>query len=112
LARAAEGEGGQNPYLCTLEGVWSFQQVLEDATRAAAFFLAHGGEVGERVVLAMGDRAEMVVAFWAALWAGMVAVPVAPSFSARELREILVDSGARLALGDATSAKALASAAE
>lgn len=112
LARAAEGHGGRNPYLCTLEGVWSFQQVLEEVTRAAAFLLAHGGEVGERVVLAMGDRAEMVVAFWAALWAGMVAVPVAPSFSPRELREILVDSGAGIALGDATSAKALASAAE
>ncbi len=112
LARAAEGEGGQNPYLCTLEGVWSYRRVLEEVARAAAFFLAQGGEVGERVVLAMGDRTELVVAFWATLWAGMVAVPVAPSFSPRELREILVDSGASMALGDATSAKALALAAE
>lgn len=112
LARAAEGEGGQNPYLCTLGGVWSYRQVLEEAARAAAFFLAEGGEAGQRVVLAMGDRVELVVAFWAALWAGMVAVPVAPSFSPREFREILVDSGAYMALGDATSAKALAAAIE
>lgn len=112
LARAAEGEGGENPYLCTLEGVWSFRRVLEEVERAGAFFLAQGREVGARVVLAMGDRAELVVAFWAALWAGMVAVPVAPSFSPRELREILVDSGAFMAVGDATSAKALTAAAE
>lgn len=112
LAQSAEGEGGKNPYLFTLEGVWSFRQVVEEVARAAVFFRAQGGEAGERVVLAMGDRAELVVAFWAALWAGMVAVPVAPSFSPRELREILVDSGAFMALGDATSAKALAAASE
>lgn len=112
LARAAAGEGGGNPYLCTLEGVWSYRQVLEEVARAAAFFLGQGGEAGQRVVLAMGDRVELVVAFWAALWAGLVAVPVAPSFSPRELREILVDSGAFMALGDATSAKTLAAACE
>lgn len=112
LARAAEGEGARRPYLVTCDRVWSYGEVLEEVTKAAAFFRDQGLQPGDRVVLAMGDRPELVVAFWAALWGGWVAVPVAPSFSPRELREILVDSGASLALADGAAARALNVAAE
>lgn len=111
LADAAR-EGGRRPYLVTADRVWSYGEVLEAVGCAAAFLNEQGVEPGDRVVLVMGDRPELVVGFWAAWWVGAVAIPVAPSFSARELREILVDSEAALALADGAGARALVAAAE
>lgn len=58
-----------------------------------------GGEVGAnaapaRVALALPNVPEFAVAFFAVLRAGLVAVPVNPGYTAREVRHQLRDSGA------------------
>lgn len=112
LGQRAAGLWGGRPYLWTGEGEKSYGQVLEEVARTAGFLASRGLTPGERVVLAMNDRAEAVVAFWGALWAGLVAVPLAPALAAPEMRRVLVDCQASLVVADPPTARVVASAAE
>ncbi|MEV1287108.1 AMP-binding protein [Micromonospora sp. NPDC049679] len=47
-----------------------------------------------RIAIALPNSPDFAVAFFATLRAGLVAVPVNPAFTARELRHVLADSGA------------------
>ncbi|MFC4146415.1 AMP-binding protein [Micromonospora mangrovi] len=47
-----------------------------------------------RVALALGNTPDFVVSYLAVLRAGLVAVPVNPGYTGRELRHVLADSGA------------------
>lgn len=47
-----------------------------------------------RVAIALGNTPDFVVTYLAALRAGLVAVPVNPGYTGRELRHVLTDSGA------------------
>jgi len=107
LGGTANGPWASRPYLLTPQGERSYAQVLEEVTRAAGFFLSRGLQPGQRVLLAMGDCPELVVGFWAAWWAGLVAVPVAPLLAPGELGQILKDSQAALILADAPTAPKL-----
>ena len=72
---------------------------LDDRARAAALGLARLGVApGDRVLLALRNRLEHVVAYWALQKLGGVAVPVNFRLAANELRYLLDDSGARVAL--------------
>lgn len=51
---------------------------------------------GDRIALRMANTLSFPVAYFAILRAGLVVVPVNPAYTARELRHILSDSGARL----------------
>ncbi|MEV4538812.1 AMP-binding protein [Asanoa sp. NPDC049518] len=53
-------------------------------------------ETGSRVALALPNSPRYAVTFFAVLRAGLVAVPVNPAYTARELRHVLADSGASL----------------
>ncbi len=57
-----------------------------------------GFEPGERIALRFGNTLEFPIGYFATLRAGLVAVPVNPGYIARELGQILADSGARLLL--------------
>lgn len=52
-----------------------------------------------RVAVALPNSVEFAVALFGALRAGLVAVPVNPGCSPRELRHVLADSGARVLVG-------------
>lgn len=52
-----------------------------------------------RVAIALPNSPEFVAAFFGVLRAGLVAVPVNPGYTARELRHLLADSGAAVLLG-------------
>ncbi|MEU5530562.1 AMP-binding protein [Micromonospora chersina] len=54
-----------------------------------------------RVAIAFGNTPDFVVTYLAVLRAGLVAVPVNPGFTARELRHVLADSGAVVLVGAA-----------
>ncbi|MFF4889769.1 AMP-binding protein [Micromonospora chersina] len=54
-----------------------------------------------RVAIAFGNTPDFVVTYLAVLRAGLVAVPVNPGFTARELRHVLSDSGAAVLVGAA-----------
>ncbi|MCS7181636.1 MAG: AMP-binding protein [Thermoanaerobaculum sp.] len=112
LRQVVEGEGATRPYLVTAGGMWTYGQVWEAVTCAAAFFQRQGLTPGDRVVLVMGDRPELVVSFWACLALGLVAVPLAPAFSPLELRQVLQDAKPALALADTAGARPLLVAAE
>jgi len=112
LGSRLASEDARRPYLLSLEGEYTYAQVGEEVARASGFFLQRGLCPGERVLFAMADRRELVVGFWAALWAGLVAVPVAPMLAPPELRQVLLDCRPRLALTDPRGAKALTAAAE
>ena len=68
------------------------------AAAAARGFGRLGVARGDRVLLALRNRLEHVVAYWALQKLGGVAVPVNFRLAANELRYLLDDSGAKVAL--------------
>jgi long-chain acyl-CoA synthetase len=58
---------------------------------------------GQRVLLAMDNRVELVTTYLAALRAQLVAVPVNPRAKVEELAWMIADSGARLVVADSTA---------
>jgi long-chain acyl-CoA synthetase len=70
---------------------WAELDAMVD--RAAAGLLATGAE---SVALALPNSIDFVVGLLASWRAGLVAVPINPGFTARELRYVLHDSGAQL----------------
>ena len=82
----------------------TYAELDRHATAAAQGFASLGVARGDRVLLVLRNRLEHVVAYWALQKLGGVAVPVNFRLAANELRYVLEDSGARLALfEDSTS---------
>jgi len=75
--------------------------VDECARGLGALELPSDGGHPARVAIALPNRPEYVAAFFGALRAGLVAMPVNPGYTARELRQILEDSGARVLVASA-----------
>jgi long-chain acyl-CoA synthetase len=74
---------------------------LNDQVDAVAAGLASRGLVaGQRVALLGANSIEWVIAYFAALRAGFVVVPVNPQSTAAELQRTLADCGARVLLTD------------
>ena len=59
---------------------------------------AAAGDRPARVAIALPNSPDFAVAFFAILRAGLVAVPINPAFTARELQHVLADSGAAVLL--------------
>jgi len=74
------------------------------AAEAAGSFARLGLARGDRALLVLRNRLEHVVAYWALQKLGAVAVPVNFRLAGNELRYVLEDSGARLALFEASTA--------
>jgi 2-furoate---CoA ligase len=86
----------------------------ELATRAQALgqgFGRLGVGRGDRVLIVLRNRLEHVLAYWALQTIGGVPTPVNFRLSAGELRYVLEDSGARVALCEPSTASALGEAA-
>ncbi|MEH0935895.1 AMP-binding protein [Micromonospora psammae] len=79
---------------------WSELDAAVTATAAALAAEAPAATDGHppRVAIALPNSPDFVVAYLAVLRAGLVAVPVNPGFTARELRHVLADSGATVLL--------------
>ncbi|MCI4062906.1 AMP-binding protein [Micromonospora sp. R77] len=99
LRRAAVAHGDR-PALHWREQTLTWSQ-LDAAVTATARALAAGVPAATpadrhppRVALALGNTPDFVVGCLAVLRAGLVAVPVNPGYTARELRHVLADSGA------------------
>jgi len=74
---------------------------LDDEVGRLATGLGRAGVVaGQRVLIALGNRAELVTTYLGVLRAQAVAVPVNPASTAGELARMVADSGARLAVAD------------
>jgi 2-furoate---CoA ligase len=86
----------------------------ELATRARALgqgFRGLGVDRGDRVLIVLRNRLEHVLAYWALQAIGGVPTPVNFRLAAGELRYVLEDSGARVALCETSTAAALGEAA-
>lgn len=77
---------------------------LDDLVQRVVQGLADAGMVaGYRVMIAAGNSIEFVATYLGVLRAGMVAVPVNPRSVTGELVRVLVDSGTRMVVADAST---------
>jgi long-chain acyl-CoA synthetase len=74
----------------------SYRQLSDAARRAASLLASAGVSPGDRVGLMMPNIPAFPVAFYGALLAGAVVVPMNPLLKGREVAYYLGDSGARL----------------
>ena len=111
LGRNLHPGQAERPYLVTEQRTWSYDDVAAAADAAGAGLLDLGVRRGDRVLLALRDRPEFVFAFWGAIKAGLVPVPVAQGLSSSDIHFLLGDSEARAVVCDASSAAAVVSAA-
>ncbi len=76
----------------------SFVQVDDAVRRAASALRAAGIARGDRVLIRLGDGPDFPIAFFGAIAAGAVAMPLSSQLSAAELAAIAADAQPRLAL--------------
>lgn len=86
------------PYLDVCGTSLTAAEVGDRAARLAGALAALGLEPGDRVAMLMENSPELLVAWWAAQWAGAVAVPVNTAYKGEYLRHQLRDSGAKVLL--------------
>jgi long-chain acyl-CoA synthetase len=77
-------------------GVLTWRELAAGVRGLAGWLSGAGLEPGDRVGLLLGNRAEFPLAYFAVLWAGLVAVPMNTGYTRAELDHQLRDSGARL----------------
>ncbi len=81
------------PQLCDVDGTWLTSTELEHRTRTAAAQLSGAGLApGDRLLLSGLASASLVIAYIAALRAGIVVVPVNPAYTAAEVARIVRDA--------------------
>ncbi len=85
----------------------SYAELHSRAQAVAEGFRTLGVARGDRVLLALKNRLEHVVAYWALQTMGAVAAPVNFRLAAGEMRYLLDDCGARVALFEAATAPAV-----
>jgi long-chain acyl-CoA synthetase len=78
------------------------------AAALAALDLPSAGPTGPRVAIALPNVPEFATALFATLRAGLVAVPLNPGYTAREMRHQLGDSGTSVIVGTADVLETLA----
>jgi amino acid adenylation domain-containing protein len=100
----ADGCPGRTAFTFLPEGEeaaesWTYAQ-LDLRARAAAAWLQERARPGERVVISHASPAQWLTAFLGCMYAGVVAVPLAPLGRARDIAAMAGDCGASLALLD------------
>jgi long-chain acyl-CoA synthetase len=109
LVRRAAGMGADRPALRWHDRVltWGQLDTQVDAVAAGLRALTPAGDraeagsmaVAPRVAIALPNVPEFAAAYFGALRAGLVVVPVNPGYTARELQHVLTDTGAEIIIG-------------
>jgi long-chain acyl-CoA synthetase len=95
------------------ELVLTYAQLRDAAGRMSTLLAAHGVEPGDRVGIMLPNVPAFPIAFYGALAAGAVVVPMNPLLKSREVGYYLSDSGAKVVLAwDAALAEAAKGAAD
>jgi long-chain acyl-CoA synthetase len=97
LGRAADGHP-DHPALRLDDLVLSYAQLREAAGRMSALLAAQGVQPGDRVGIMLPNVPAFPIAFYGALAAGAIVVPMNPLLKSREVAYYLGDSGARVVL--------------
>ena len=95
LLERAAGDHPERPALRMDDLVLTYEQLHEAAGRAARMLASLGVEPGDRVGLMLPNIPAFPVAFYGALAAGAIVVPMNPLLKSREVAYYLGDSGAK-----------------
>ncbi|HEX8305470.1 MAG TPA: AMP-binding protein [Jatrophihabitans sp.] len=95
LRRAAQEAPAE---IAVIDGArrWTWSELQQTVADLAAGLVDAGLQPEDRLALQEPSTAEFVAVYLAALQAGLVVVPVNPSYTVPELEHILADSGARM----------------
>lgn len=96
--------------LVTKDRSLTWAELDVEVDRVAGGLLARGLARGDRVALLLPNSIEFAVSYFAALRAGLVAVPLNVSYTAAEVEVQLADSGTALVITEPALAAAAASA--
>ena len=113
LVALAAGRDGAKDALVEVSGrrlTWA--DLDREVGRVATGLGDVGMVAGQRVLIALGNRIELVTTYLGVLRAQLVAVPVNPVATAAELAWMVADSGARLVIADAATAATARAAGE
>lgn len=88
----------------------SWSELDRRVDTAARVLRDRGLQAGDRVALMIGNRPEFVVAYFGALRAGLVAVPINTGLTALEVARVCSECGATILLHDAPAAKSATAA--
>lgn len=88
---------------------WSCRDLAQASDAAAAAFNKRGFRKGDRVILALPNGPEFPAAFFGAIKAGVVPIPVSAMLKPREIAFLKKDSGAGLVLNEPVRARKLLS---
>ena len=103
VALSAARDGGRDALVETSGRRLTWADLNSEVDRVATGLGDAGVVAGQRVLLAMGNRVELVTTYLAALRAQLVAVPVNPRAKVEELAWMIADSGARLVVADSAA---------
>jgi fatty-acyl-CoA synthase len=78
----------------------TYSEEIELIRRTGRALLSAGLQRGDRVALLMADRPELLEAYYGALWAGLVVVPMNARLGESDHTHIVADSGARALIHD------------
>jgi long-chain acyl-CoA synthetase len=100
IAAAAEAHPDREAMVCG-DRRWTWMDVDRDVGRIVRTFSTFGVRAGDRVALLVGNRAEFVLALYAAFRLGAIAVPLSTRYQTPEINYALNDCGAVLLVHDA-----------
>ena len=98
LLERAAADHPDHPAIRLDDLVLTYAQLREAAGRMSALLAAHGVQPGDRVGIMLPNVPAFPIAFYGALAAGAVVVPMNPLLKSREVAYYLGDSGARVVL--------------
>ena len=100
VALAAVSDGARDALVEASGRRLSWADLEKEVGRTATGLGEVGMVAGQRVLLVLGNRIELVTTYLGALRAQLVAVPVNPRAKTEELAWMIADSGARLVVAD------------
>jgi long-chain acyl-CoA synthetase len=80
--------------------VWTYEVLAAESERLARGLLSQGIKTGDRVVLHMLNRPEMIIAYYACFHIGAIVMPLRTAYKAAELKPILQRVQPSLYLGE------------
>ncbi|WP_424187549.1 class I adenylate-forming enzyme family protein [Actinokineospora sp. G85] len=87
-------------------GSWTYAELDDAATSAAHWLRAAGVEVGDRVLLRLGNTREFVALLYGAFRAGAAVVPINPAMREYHLSQVVADAAPRVVVAPADDATA------
>jgi long-chain acyl-CoA synthetase len=84
------------------EDLWTYRRLAHESERVARGLVASGVKAGDRVVLHMMNRPEMLVAYYACFRLGVIAAPLRTAFKFAELAPMLQRLQPALYIGESS----------